>query len=33
MKYVIVLGSGVIVGIAGLLGAVWLSEERRLYRW
>lgn len=33
MKYVIVFGSGVIIGIAGLLSGVWLSEQRKLYRW
>lgn len=33
MKYIIVFGAGIATGIFGLLGSVWLSEERNKYSW
>jgi hypothetical protein len=33
MRYIIVFGAGIVTGVFGLLGSVWLSEERNKYRW
>lgn len=33
MKYVIVFAIGVVTGVTGLLGGVWLSEELNRHKW
>lgn len=33
MKYIIIFVTGVVVGIAALLGGVWLSEEHVKGHW
>ena len=33
MKYIVIFVTGVAVGVVGLLGAVWLSEEDKAHSW
>ena len=33
MRYIIIFGAGIMTGVFGLLGSVWLSEERNKYSW